>query len=317
MLTALRTQPRRLAIYASIGVSAGLAYALLDHVLDGYETHHGWPGILHEFIDSVFPVLVGAVAGIAWHTLRVQRDLEAQSAQRAQDLRSHLLRVERDQAAWVVAAATLHEVRNPLHVIGLLLDEILAGGGALDAKTTESLVGRARSQMERITAHLQQLRSLSEAGPPTLRAIPLVELARTLAREQGSIAHDAHVEVRVDADGEQLALAEPVYVRLILETLLGNALDAVRPRGRGAVTIGIRRGESGPEVTVADDGPGVAPEMQDALFRPLHTTKEAGLGLGLSIARALAQSMGGDLELDRRPQAASGGRFTLSLRGTS
>ena len=68
-----------------------------------------------------------------------------------------------------------------------------------------------------------------------------------------------------------------------------------------AVDVGIERGRA--IVRVRDDGPGVDPEACETLFEPLRSTKARGLGIGLSIARALARAMAGDLVLEQSAPA--------------
>ncbi|HEX7450887.1 MAG TPA: ATP-binding protein, partial [Polyangiaceae bacterium] len=120
-------------------------------------------------------------------------------------------------------------------------------------------------------------------------------------RHQVTLSVDQHVPLRVQGDG--------LFLRIILENLLRNALDAVQ--GPGAhVDVQLLSEGADAVVQVSDDGPGIAKEVATTLFEPLFSHKAQGLGLGLSIARALARSMGGDLSLTERPGWAT----SLSLR---
>ena len=78
----------------------------------------------HSVIDHLIPVLAGALIGLSVYHLRLRARLAAaeEAAGRAEALRVRLLKVERDQAVWVLAAAVLHELNNPLHALGLLLE---------------------------------------------------------------------------------------------------------------------------------------------------------------------------------------------------
>ena len=108
------------------------------------------------------------------------------------------------------------------------------------------------------------------------------------------------------------ALADPGSVARILRILVDNALR-VAPRG-SAVQVALSDSPA-PTLTVADQGPGVAPEERALIFqrfkRGRETGGEAGFGLGLAIGRELALRMGGSLELLDRP--APGATFRLTL----
>ena len=99
----------------------------------------------------------------------------------------------------------------------------------------------------------------------------------------------------------------------IVHNLLMNALqamEAVEPSQRAlALAVGIEAGQG--ELSVADHGPGIAPEALPRLFEPFFSTREGGLGLGLPLCETLAQSMGGSLTAANRPDG--GAVFVLRL----
>jgi two-component system NtrC family sensor kinase len=113
--------------------------------------------------------------------------------------------------------------------------------------------------------------------------------------------------LRVTADEHQLGQ--------VLLNLLLNAGDAMG--GSGKVTLSARDDGGAVELTVADEGPGIAPEHLARLFEPFFTTKEPGegTGLGLAISHRIAESMGGALgAANGTPRGAV---FTLRLRGVA
>jgi C4-dicarboxylate-specific signal transduction histidine kinase len=107
------------------------------------------------------------------------------------------------------------------------------------------------------------------------------------------------VQVDIDAtDGPPVrVLADPVALEQIVHNLLVNAiqaLDAVPP-GTRRIAIAVQLlGDQG-RLAVGDSGPGIAPELRPRLFEPFFTTREGGLGLGLSLSETLATGMGGTL----------------------
>jgi signal transduction histidine kinase len=91
--------------------------------------------------------------------------------------------------------------------------------------------------------------------------------------------------------------------------LLSNALHWTPEGGRVDLGLGAQNGEV--RVAVSDTGPGIAPEMEERIFRPFWSGDGGGTGLGLAIARELALALGGRLEL--HSELGSGSRFVLVL----
>jgi signal transduction histidine kinase len=84
-------------------------------------------------------------------------------------------------------------------------------------------------------------------------------------------------------------------------------------RQEGCVTVAARHSKrrSNLEIIVHDNGPGVGPEIVDRIFEPLTSSKEQGLGLGLSICASIAETHGGRLWLER--SGSDGAEFRLSI----
>lgn len=302
-----------LGISVAAGVALGLAYAGLDMVLDREMTAGGlvgWLAIGHEMLDHVLPVVTGALLGLAVHGLRLRAEIARAEARRAELATARLQRVERDQAVWIVVASALHELRNPLHALGLLLDD-LAALEPHDVAERAALLDRARTQMEKADAELAALKSLPALGRPELGPVAIDEVVESLAKDVAPLARREGIELSVQTSSGVHAVADPGYVRIIVSNLVDNSVDALRHKGEcGHLAIEVDRRGDKLVVRVRDDGPGVPDDVLAALFEPLSTTKSRGLGLGLSIARALARSMRGDVGVESRPGATT---FWLEL----
>jgi signal transduction histidine kinase len=123
----------------------------------------------------------------------------------------------------------------------------------------------------------------------------------------------------VGCDAPVVAHADRARVEQILLNLLSNAVRFTPPRGTIAVTL--TAGDDDVSVTVADTGTGIPPDKLAAIFEPFVqvdsglTRTVGGTGLGLTISRALARGMGGDLVADS--DGASWARFTLTVPGSA
>ncbi len=301
-------QFRDLAIAIAAGVTAGMVYALFNRSFDHYTAFGRLPSSMapaHDFFDLVLPVVVGGVLGGGAHYLRVRTQLATAARVRAEQLDKRLSHLERSQAAWVLSASVLHEVKNPLHALGLLLDDL---GDATSDDERAAILARARAHVDRIAARLSELRALDAGAGPRLGTVAVADLARDLAGEVGPIARRIGAEVRVSAEGAPKAHADPAYVQVILENLVHNALDSLEEHGvRGAVDVDVKSQGDRVVVRVKDDGPG--PPADVDLFAPLRSTKPNGMGLGLPLARALARACGGDV------QHGDGSCFVLEREG--
>jgi signal transduction histidine kinase len=315
MTPTARTKEGHLFAYVIVGVLAGTLYVVFDVLSEARLRSGTLTGILagaHDVVDHVSPILVGGLLGVGAHYLRMRARLSVaeDAAARSEALRTRLHKVERDQAVWVLAAAVLHELNNPLHALGLLLDELAACDG--DPRQRDDLVERARAQTERALGHLQALRSVRGLGEPEFQRIPLDRVIARLADDMGSLVAEDGLVLRAECSQAVHASADPAYVRTILENLLDNSLHALRVSGGGCVTIRVVAEDGLAIVRVSDDGPPFDAAARDTLFEPLRSTKTRGLGLGLPIARALARAMRGDLLLEEADCKAF--RLELPLR---
>ena len=122
------------------------------------------------------------------------------------------------------------------------------------------------------------------------------------------------VAPRVESASPTLAVqAEPVALEQIIHNLLTNALQALDqvPASERSLSVKLQSEQGQGALTVNDSGPGIPPEMVPRIFEPFFSTREQGLGLGLSLCESLAAAMGGQLGV--QPRAPRGAAFTLRL----
>ena len=110
-----------------------------------------------------------------------------------------------------------------------------------------------------------------------------------------------------------MVTADPVQIQQVLINLLSNALDAMHetPLGQREVQVATaRNGDNTICLSVRDRGGGIAPEIRRQLFDRFVTTKEKGLGMGLSIVRSIVEGHGGTIEAEND---SGGARFSFTL----
>jgi signal transduction histidine kinase len=227
---------------------------------------------------------------------------------RLQEITVALERAQRTSTVGLLTAGFAHEMKNALTVVlGFAeLARTAAERAQADAKLTRHLK-ELENETRRTVAQLQSFLSYASGEKVPRRPQDVNELVneallmvRPMARMKDLMLEQTAGEPpRVDAD--------PFAIRQLLLNVLLNALDFARTRI--AVTTGCAV-DGRAEVTVADDGPGVAPENRERIFLRFVTTRPGGNGLGLSTSREIAEAHGGTLGL----QETAGGGATFVLR---
>ena len=230
---------------------------------------------------------------------------------------------EQEEARRSFVATASHELRTPLTSLdGMLelLDDDLHDDSP-DLEDARALLDRARAQSRRLGRLAADLLDLSRLDAKVdLRSEPveLGELSRAVMAEFELGTGERGIITRLQEHGDAVwAIGDPGSVARILRILLDNAVR-VSPSG-SELTIEVRDSLPAVELSVCDQGPGVAPEESEQIFRRFHRGREthgqAGFGLGLAIGRELAERMGGELAL--APSDGLGAKFTLRLPAAS
>jgi signal transduction histidine kinase len=205
-----------------------------------------------------------------------------------------------------MAAGVSHDLKNILNPLSLHLqfsERALARGNVDDAKTS---IAEMRQVVVRGVETLERLRSYSRQAKET--KTELVELDK-LVHEAAQIAKP---RMASSASGRVLKIVEDLHtppsvmamsgeIVSALVNLVVNAIDASAPTG-GTITLRTGEADGGSFVEIADDGPGMPPDVQKRVFEPFFTTKGAeGTGLGLAMVYATVQRHGGTITLETAP----------------
>ena len=225
--------------------------------------------------------------------------------------------MSRVSLAGEMAAGLAHELSQPLTAIiayarGCL--RLLAGPVPEPALLHEG-IAEVVQQAERAGDVLDRLREFVRGGEfrrALIEIKPVIDAAVSLVHSE---AMQREAEIRTTIDPSLPAvLADPVQIEQVLLNLLRNAMDAMETANaeRRSITVEARRcGRRTIEISVADSGPGVASEVIDTVFEPFVTTKPLGMGMGLSISRAIIESHGGKLQMARGTRSGAIFIFTL------
>jgi signal transduction histidine kinase len=217
--------------------------------------------------------------------------------------REELVRSERLATLGQFSASVAHELRNPLSSMRMTAEMLLDRVGADERAELAQML----AEMARLDHSIEEL--LFHAGTPRYvkEDVDLAGVVSDAATTLGPLAEHLEVALEVgESSGPAVCRADGGKVRQAVMNLLLNGIQACEAGGR--VTLVVREEEAGVVVEVTDTGPGVPDELRERLFEPFVSGREGGTGLGLAVAKAVAEAHGGAVEHSRRE-----GRTTFRL----
>jgi two-component system, LuxR family, sensor kinase FixL len=239
------------------------------------------------------------------------------SEARIRRMQAELIHVSRVSAMGTMASALAHELNQPLTAVS----SYLRGSRRLLEKVDHPAVDQVSTALE--AAEAGALR----AGQMVRRLRELVSrgTVSTRAEELSKLVHDANrigfVDEHVLGASHRLELdpaagwvdVDRIQIQQVLINLIRNALQAMEDQPVRQVLISTRASGTTAEVSVADTGSGIPPQIREALFTPFQSSKPEGMGIGLSISRTIVEAHGGKIWAEDREGGGTIFRFTLRL----
>ena len=263
-------------------------------------TGHAHAEHMQMHLEGMWVAFGVAAVFIVYFVQRVTRALTARDAELAA-ARARTARHERLASLATLAAGAAHELATPLSTIAVAAKELerqLARGvegadAAADARLIREQVERCRGILEHMT---------TDAGQSSGEAIVAVRVGDLVEGAMRAFPDRACVRVSIDDRARRCTVdAPPRAVQQALRGVLENARHA-SPRDV-PVELRVRADAAGCRIEVRDEGAGMPPEVLARAGEPFFTTKPPGegMGLGLFLARALLERLGGRLELSSEP----------------
>jgi len=226
--------------------------------------------------------------------------------------REDLIRQERISTIGRLSASIVHDLRNPLAAIyggsEMLVDRELPPGHV------KRLAGNIYQASRRIQELLQDLLDVSRGKSRMPEVCRLREAASAACDALGAAAGAQQVTLHLAIPPEIELPLERSRVERAFVNLISNALEAMPEGGEVRISAALENGSA--LVKVADNGPGISPEIRSRLFQPFVTAgKRNGLGLGLALSRQTVLDHGGDMWVESEP--GHGATFCFRLPGAA
>lgn len=225
-----------------------------------------------EVGDHLFPALVSCQPqqDMALITIKDISDL--------QRLRERMNRLHALSALGELSTELAHEIKNDVVPVRLLCEV-----APMEPEDREAVLRSLNHIDELVNDFMAFCRGEHSGNGETA---PLSELAHQSVETLTHAAREKGVDLRVEVDAETArndVLVPAGGLRMVIGNLVRNAIQAA-PKEGGRVRLRARQRRAGLQIEVADNGPGIAPEIQERLFEPFVTDKEGGTGLGLALA---------------------------------
>lgn len=264
--------------------------------------------------DSVTMVTRQQAAGDFRRSLITMTDVTEQRWA-SRDGLSDVAHIVRLNSCGEMAGALAHELSQPLGAISLYCNtarKALESDG--DQEQLAELLEKVTAAAVHANATVQGLRAYLSKREATVEDLDVNAVLRDAARLVTAYANErgSRIELRLQ-DGLPAVRANRVHVQQVLLNLLQNSVDAMQQvdaRDRRAVVVSERPQAGVVRVTVADTGPGMTEQQRKRAFEPFYSTKQNGMGMGLSISRSIIESYGGRLWA---PRARRGTTLSFTL----
>lgn len=210
-----------------------------------------------------------------------------------------LVRADRAAITATLARGMAHDLRGSLQAFTLLADpsvDLLSGP---EAGPLRGIVSKAVERLGGTISRFSQAFAPVETEPGPLIVAEILGQVTELQRYQRGLP-DAELECQVPAGLPPVRGVE-TQLRHLLLSLVINAKQALAGRTGGRIILGARMDDARVRLVVEDNGPGLGAADRVRAFEPFYTTREGGMGIGLTVARWLAERQGGTVGLEDAP----------------
>ena len=275
-----------------------------------------WDTYRLEILSAITLLLVQSALIVA---LLYQRRRRHDAENLAHQQMAELAHMNRVSTVGELSASIAHELGQPLGAILTNSEaaDLILSSSSPDVAELKEIMHDIRRDDLRAGEVIARLRRLLKKTPIEMHAIELNDMLREVIDfllSQTS-AHRISLSAQFAQPGQRVR-ADRIQLQQVVLNLIMNAMDAVKSTQSSRRTIVVRTSLLNGdlvEVLIEDSGPGIPTGKEKEIFEPFYTTKAAGMGMGLSIARTIIESHGGEIRAETRSTGGATFRFTLPL----
>jgi two-component system sensor histidine kinase HydH len=251
--------------------------------------------LLYYLLDSVFPSLI-VIIGIIILFVVFLFDKTKNQAKIIMQTQNNLIKKEKLSAIGEITARISHDLRNPLTIITLTIQNIeLRISDNIDPKIDEKLPV-LKDAISRINHQISQVLGFVKTIPLDAK---LISISKILDDSIRNINIPKDISVTLPENDFSL-IADRIQLSVAFSNILSNSVDAIG-EGEGRIVIRAINGKNNLVLEFEDSGDGISEENIKKIFDPLFTTKQHGTGLGLSSVRSIIESHGGTISVKSPP----------------
>ena len=238
--------------------------------------------------------------------------------QRLHELQAELVHVSRLNAMVQVSSAIAHELNEPLTAIMNYVEaakRTLGSAGQAAAARAQEIIGKASKQILRADSIIRNLREFTEKRECKKTREPLNKVVEEAVAISFVGAPQRDIRIQLDLDPALPPIhIDRVQIQHVLINLIRNSIEAMRSSDRRELSLATGMVEPGfVQVTVRDTGHGLSEDIRRRLFQPFVTTKDNGMGIGLTICQSIIDAHGGTIWTVHGASPGADFRFRLPL----
>src|SRR6202522_481454 len=270
-------------------------------------------------LAAVAASLVHTRSGEIRGTSAIMRDITEERAaeERLKSIQAELIHLSRWNTMGMMASTLAHKLNQPLTAA---VNYVRAARRLMDVEKPElvrigEFLDKAVSETKLAGGIIRSLRDFIDKRETPRAAEDLNQIVGEVISLSGVTASDSTVNLETGlASSLPPLLMDKIQIEQVLLNLIRNAMDAMRDQDERKLMIQTALGEPGfVLVSVTDNGPGIAPEIASQLFQPFITTKEKGMGVGLTICQSIIEGHGGRIWAEENKPGGTAFRFLLPM----
>jgi signal transduction histidine kinase/putative methionine-R-sulfoxide reductase with GAF domain len=270
-----------------------------------------------DMLESV--MIFAQQAGLAIHNAFRYQELKNFSEQMEEKIQkttatlrkteAQLIRSEKLAALGQLAAGIAHEIRNPLTSINILIHSLRDSFSSNNSHREDLQV--IEEEIDRINKIVDQFLRFARPSPPLLEKAEISSVFEETLQLLRPQIEKQRISVQKNFGSLPPITIDKEQMKQVVLNLLLNAIQAMPGGGQLQLTGQMPRGNSWIQLSIQDSGMGIPPQDMDKLFDPFFSTREGGIGLGLSIAHRIIDQHHGRIEVESTPE--KGTLFTIWL----